>query len=79
MSATQKYAHLIGQIMDERYEIQQVKGIGGMAVVLKAKDLVKNRTVAIKMLNEKNSNDNTAIRRLSTSPARSPFYPANIL
>ena len=28
----------------------QVKGIGGMAVVLKAKDRVKNRVVAIKML-----------------------------
>jgi len=63
MDATQRYSHLIGKVIDERYEILQVKGIGGMAVVLKAKDLLKNRIVAIKMLNEKNSNDNTAIRR----------------
>lgn len=63
MDATQKYAHLIGKVIDERYEILKVKGLGGMAVVLKARDRVTNRIVAIKMLNEKNSNDNAAIRR----------------
>lgn len=58
-----KYNHLIGKVIDDRYEVLQVKGIGGMAVVLKARDRLKNRTVAIKMLNEKNSNDTAAIRR----------------
>lgn len=58
-----KYDHLVGKVIDDRYEILQVKGIGGMAVVLKAKDKLKNRTVAIKMLNEKNSNDTAAVRR----------------
>ena len=58
-----RYAHLVGKVIDDRYEVLQVKGIGGMAVVLKAKDRQKNRIVAIKMLNEKYSNDNTAIRR----------------
>lgn len=61
--AQDAYAHLIGKVIDDRYEIIQVKGIGGMAVVLKAHDRVKNRTVAIKMLNEKNNNDNAAVRR----------------
>ncbi|MBR5296184.1 MAG: Stk1 family PASTA domain-containing Ser/Thr kinase [Clostridia bacterium] len=58
-----KYQHLVGQVIDDRYEILKVKGIGGMAVVLKARDTLKNRTVAIKMLNEKHSNDNASIRR----------------
>ncbi len=58
-----KYDHLVGKVIDDRYEVLQVKGIGGMAVVLKAKDKLKNRTVAIKMLNEKNSNDTAAVRR----------------
>lgn len=58
-----KYNQLVGKIIDDRYEVLQVKGIGGMAVVLKARDRLKNRTVAIKMLNEKNSNDTAAIRR----------------
>ena len=64
MDATHnKYDHLVGKIIDDRYEVLQVKGIGGMAVVLKARDRLKNRTVAIKMLNEKNSNDTAAVRR----------------
>ncbi|MBP5288321.1 MAG: Stk1 family PASTA domain-containing Ser/Thr kinase [Clostridia bacterium] len=61
--AQDAYAHLIGKVIDDRYEIMQVKGIGGMAVVLKARDRVKGRVVAIKMLNEKYSNDSAAIRR----------------
>lgn len=61
--AQDAYSHLIGKVIDDRYEIIQVKGIGGMAVVLKAHDRVKGRTVAIKMLNEKNNNDNAAVRR----------------
>ncbi len=62
-SSETKYNHLIGKVIDDRYEVLQVKGIGGMAVVLKARDRLKNRVVAIKMLNEKNSNDTAAIRR----------------
>ncbi len=62
-TSTNGYGHLVGKVIDDRYEILQVKGIGGMAVVLKAKDRLKNRTVAIKMLNEKHSNDNASIRR----------------
>ncbi len=58
-----KYAHLVGKVIDERYEVLQVKGIGGMAVVLKAKDLQKNRIVAIKMLNEKHAGDSASVRR----------------
>ncbi|MBQ3866029.1 MAG: Stk1 family PASTA domain-containing Ser/Thr kinase [Clostridia bacterium] len=61
--AQDAYAHLIGKVIDDRYEIMQVKGIGGMAVVLKARDRVKGRVVAIKMLNDKYSNDTAAIRR----------------
>ena len=52
-NASNRYAHLVGKIIDDRYEVLQVKGIGGMAVVLKAKDRLKNRTVAIKMLRTK--------------------------
>lgn len=58
-----KYQHLVGNVIDDRYEVLSVKGIGGMAVVLKARDRVKNRIVAIKMLNEKHSNDSVSVRR----------------
>ncbi len=62
-SAENRYDHLIGTVIDDRYEVMAVKGIGGMAVVLKARDRVKNRIVAIKMLNEKHSNDSASVRR----------------
>jgi len=62
-SSQTKYDHLVGKVIDDRYEILQVKGIGGMAVVLKAKDRLKNRIVAIKMLNEKHEGDSAAVRR----------------
>jgi len=58
-----RYDHLIGKVIDERFEILQVKGIGGMAVVLKAKDRKTGRIVAIKMLNEKHSRDDASVRR----------------
>lgn len=62
-SSQNKYDHLIGTVIDGRYEILKVKGIGGMAVVLKAKDLLKDRIVAIKMLNEKHASDSASVRR----------------
>lgn len=62
-SSANKYSHLVGTVIDDRYEVLSVKGIGGMAVVLKARDKVKNRIVAIKMLNEKHSNDSASVRR----------------
>ena len=40
-------------------------GGGGMAVVYKAKDLLLNRYVAIKVMNESLSNDTEFIRRFS--------------
>lgn len=62
MEKNEKYE--IGKVIDDRYKIIQVIGVGGMAVVLKAEDLVMNRTVAIKVLNEENDGDEQAVRRL---------------
>ncbi len=57
------YKRYIGQIFDQRYRIEQVVGLGGMAVVFKATDTVYGRTVAVKMLREDMAKDPTNVKR----------------
>ena len=42
----------VGKRLDGRYEIQEIIGVGGMAVVYKAYDNIDDRTVAVKILKE---------------------------
>ena len=42
----------IGKMLDGRYEIKEIIGVGGMAVVFKAKCHRLNRYVAIKILKD---------------------------
>lgn len=42
----------IGKKLDGRYEIQEIIGVGGMAIVYKAYDSIEDRTVAIKILKD---------------------------
>ena len=37
----------VGKRLDGRYELQEVIGVGGMAVVYKAYDNIDDRTVAV--------------------------------
>ena len=55
--------HYIGQLLDDRYEILEVIGTGGMAVVYKALDHRLNRQVAIKILKDEFSGDDEFRRR----------------
>ncbi|MDR1630366.1 MAG: Stk1 family PASTA domain-containing Ser/Thr kinase [Oscillospiraceae bacterium] len=42
----------IGKTLNGRYEVREVVGVGGMAIVYKAYDNIENRVVAIKILKE---------------------------
>ena len=55
--------HYIGQLLDDRYEILEVIGTGGMAIVYKALDHRLNRQVAIKILKDEFSGDDEFRRR----------------
>ena len=60
------FEKLINRVLDGRYKIENVVGIGGMAYVLKATDLVNdNKTVAIKILNEEFNGDENAVKRFA--------------
>ena len=55
--------HYIGKLLDNRYEILERIGIGGMAVVYKGRDHRLNRLVAIKILKEELASDAEFRRR----------------
>lgn len=60
MSNYEKY---IGQVFDNRYRIDALIGVGGMAVVYKAVDLLMRRIVAVKILRDDISADDASVKR----------------
>ena len=52
-----------GKRLDGRYEIQELIGVGGMAVVYRAYDSIDDRTVAIKILKDEFLGNEDFIRR----------------
>ena len=53
----------VGKRLDGRYEIEEIIGVGGMAVVYKAYDNVEDKTVAIKILKDEFTTNEEFIRR----------------
>ena len=53
----ESFERYVGKVLDRRYHIIRVIGVGGMAVVYEARDIVMNRTVAVKMLKDEIAGD----------------------
>lgn len=52
-----------GKRLDGRYEIHEIIGVGGMAVVYRAYDTIDDRTVAVKILKDEYSGNAEFLRR----------------
>ena len=77
MDAFSKY---IGHTFDNRYKIVKIIGVGGMAVVFEATDLIQKRRVAVKMLRDEFSKDFQAVKRfINESKAVSMLSHPNIV
>ena len=75
-----KYEAFVGKVLDGRYKILELVGMGGMACVLKAQDLVMNRIVAIKILNDEyNGNEQAEARFIDESKAVAMLSNKNIV
>lgn len=62
MSTNDKFEKLIGEIIDNRYKLLAIVGIGGMSVVFKAEDLKNGNIVAVKVLKECSDADSYAVK-----------------
>ena len=63
------YERYVGQVLDNRYRIERIIGMGGMAVVFRAEDLLMRRIVAVKILKDDIARDEVSVNR-----RRSPCF-----
>lgn len=76
----ESFERYVGKVLDRRYHIIRVIGVGGMAVVYEARDIVMNRTVAVKMLKDEIVGDEQSVRRfINESKAVSMLSHPNIV
>jgi eukaryotic-like serine/threonine-protein kinase len=54
---------MIGQLIDDRYQVEELIGTGGMSSVYRAHDTILGRHVALKVLHEHFSNDEEYVER----------------
>lgn len=75
-----RFDRYVGKVFDRRYKIIKMIGVGGMAVVFEAVDMVMHRNVAVKMLKDDIANDSQAVRRfINESKAVSMLSHPNIV
>ena len=70
----------LGKKLDGRYEITELIGIGGMANVYKAYDVIENRVVAVKILREEYMGNEEMRRRFKNeSKAMAVLNHSNVM
>ena len=73
------YENLINTLLDNRYRLIKIVGIGGMAIIYEADDLVMHKKVAIKMLKDDTKEDEETVKRfINESKAAAMLSHQNI-
>ena len=54
---------MVGSVLEDRYELEELVGRGGMSSVYRARDRILGREVAIKMLHDQYMNDTDQVER----------------
>lgn len=76
----ESYERYVGQVLDNRYRIDKIIGVGGMAVVFRAFDMLIGRNVAVKILKEDIARDEVSVKRfINESKAVSMLSHPNIV
>ena len=57
------YQNYIGLTLDGRYQLKRLVGVGGMAMVFEADDLLRKNIVAVKILKEEFASDEVSVQR----------------
>ena len=74
------YERYVGQTLDNRYRIDKILGVGGMAVVFRAFDILAGRNVAVKILKDDIARDEVSVKRfINESKAVSMLSHPNIV
>lgn len=74
------YDKYLNTVFDNRYRIEKIIGIGGMAVVYRATDMLMNRVVAVKVLKDEIASDTASVKRfINESKAVSMLSHPNIV
>lgn len=74
------YERYVGQTLDNRYRIDKIIGVGGMAVVFRAFDILAGRNVAVKILKDDIARDEVSVKRfINESKAVSMLSHPNIV
>lgn len=74
------YERYVGQVLDNRYRIERIIGMGGMAVVFRAEDLLMRCIVAVKILKDDIARDEVSVKRfINESKAVSMLSHPNIV
>ena len=53
----------LGTVLNNRFQVEELIGSGGMSLIFRGTDLARHRTVAIKMLREQYADDPVFIAR----------------